>query len=270
MKTCFSVILFSALFLFPGCTNRPDKKDNLVLLSTTLGNIKIRLYDETPVHRDNFLRLVRIGAYDGILFHRVISNFMIQAGDMSTRVPGVLPGSDTLTTYTLPAEIVPGLFHKKGALAAARTGNDVNPEIRSSGTQFYIVHGTIYTDPELSEAERRINNNLNQLLFIRLIRQTEDSIRASGQNLTASEIQEKATIRKFEILQTRSGYTIPEEQRIVYKTIGGVPRLDQTYTVFGEVTEGLEVVDKIASVGTDDRDKPLSDVRIINAKIVTK
>ena len=114
----------------------------LILMKTTLGDIKIKLYDETPLHRDNFIKLVNSGFYDGISFHRVINDFMIQAGDPLTRTVPISKTADTLNTYTIPAEFNRLHFHKKGALAAAREGNDVNPEMRSSGTQFYIVQGT--------------------------------------------------------------------------------------------------------------------------------
>ncbi|MGQ9620947.1 MAG: peptidylprolyl isomerase [Bacteroidales bacterium] len=239
-------------------------------MSTNLGDIIIKLYNSTPLHRDNFLRLVQSGYYNGILFHRVINNFMIQAGDVSTRVPFCASGSDTIASYTIPSEIVHFLFHKKGAVAAARTGNEINPEIRSSGTQFYIVQGTLFTDNELDTAEENINRNLNQLLFIRLIKQISDSSRLAGLNLSESEVQEKATISMYDILSLKPSYKIPEEHRNIYKTFGGVPRLDQTYTVFGEVTEGIDIVEKIAGVETDNRDKPLSDIRIMNARIVKK
>lgn len=265
------ILTFLALTLIVSawaCSNSAGEK--IVLLSTTYGDIKIKLYDSTPIHRDNFIKLLSIGYYDGVLFHRVINNFMIQAGQASFRVPLLTSGSDTIDKYTLPAEIIPGLFHKKGAVAAARMGNDVNPEIRSSGTQFYIVKGTVLNDDELEQAEQRINNNLNQLRFINLIKDISDSSRKAGLNLSEAEIQEKSTIRMYEIISSSPPYKIPEEQKQIYKTSGGVPRLDQTYTVFGEVIEGLEVVDKISAVETDNRDKPVTDIRIITARIVNK
>ncbi len=134
----------------------------MILMKTTLGDIKIRLYDGTPLHRDNFIKLVKSGIYDGISFHRVIKGFMIQAGDPSTRNVRISQVSDSLNTFTIPSEFNNIYFHKKGALAAAREGNDVNPEMRSSGTQFYIVQGTKLTDEELDQAEHSINNNLKQ------------------------------------------------------------------------------------------------------------
>jgi peptidylprolyl isomerase len=140
--------------------------------------------------------------------------------------------------------------------------------MRSSGTQFYIVQGVIYTDDELNQAEQKISNNLKQSLFTKLIRETSDSCRSAGATVNDAAIQEIASIKMFNYLADNKGYKIPEDQRTVYKTTGGVPRLDATYTVFGEVVEGLDVVDKIASVITDSSDRPVSDVKILKVKIV--
>ncbi|HOF20040.1 MAG TPA: peptidylprolyl isomerase [Bacteroidales bacterium] len=239
-------------------------------MQTTHGDIKLRLYDDTPLHRDNFIKLTQSGIYEGISFHRVINSFMIQAGDPLTRQAGLPSGSDTLLTYTVPAEFNSLHFHKKGALAAARQGNEVNPEMRSSGTQFYIVQGTVQTDAGLDLEEQRINNGIRQAMFVRFIRQVADSAVKAGLSPDAGEIHEKASSLMFEYLTTNGNYVISDEQRAVYKTAGGVPRLDGTYTVFGEVTEGLDVVDRIAAVKTDTHDRPLTDVRILKMKIISK
>ncbi len=181
----------------------------------------IKLYDDTPEHRDNFIKLVEDGFYEGLLFHRVIEGFMIQTGDPMSKdaVPGEPLGSGG-PGYTIPAEFIPGHFHQKGALAAARQGDQVNPERRSSGSQFYIVQGRTWSDAELDQMDAN---------------------------------REKA---------------LTEEQREVYKTTGGVPHLDEAYTVFGQVVDGMEVIDRIAAVDTDDRDRPREDVRIIEVKIL--
>lgn len=239
-------------------------------MKTTLGDINIRLYDDTPVHRDNFIKLVNSGFYDGISFHRVIQDFMIQGGDPSTRTVPIPGSADSLRTYTVPSEFSKLHFHKKGAVAAAREGNNINPEMRSSGTQFYIVQGTIFNDETLNVAEETINNNIRQAAFNRIIRHIADSSIKSGKPLSDAEVQSLASDKMFNFLTTEGEYKIPEDQRIVYKTKGGVPRLDGTYTVFGEVLEGIEVVDRIASVPTDNHDKPLSDVKIIKARIVSR
>ncbi len=176
----------------------------------------------------------------------------------------------SLNTYTIPSEFNNKLFHKKGALAAAREGNDVNPEMRSSGTHFYIVQGVRLTDEDFSLAENRVNSNIKQAMFNKIVRQITDSARMAGVPISEGEIQEKASIILFDFFAANPSYKIPDDQREVYKTIGGVPRLDGTYTVFGEVLEGLDVVDKIAAVDTDTTDKPLADVKILKIKIISK
>jgi peptidylprolyl isomerase len=239
-------------------------------MKTSLGDIKLMLYNETPVHRDNFIKLINSGFYEGISFHRVINGFMIQAGDPITRTVPVDWGADSLNTYTIPAEFNKQFYHKKGALAAAREGNDINPDMRSSGTHFYIVQGSKFTDDQLNQAEEMINNNLKRAMFNKFIHQIADSAASSGTPLSDAEIQEMASDKMFNYLVTEGTYKIPDVQRVAYKTIGGVPRLDGTYTVFGEVIDGLDVVDKIAAVKTDSADRPLSDIKILNIKILKK
>ena len=263
------IVLVYTLLLLTSCNTPVGENNNTtVSLKTTLGDITIKLYDSTPVHRDNFIKLVNNGFYDGVTFHRVIKDFMIQAGDIITKSGTATTPADSLKTYTIPAEINNLHFHKKGALAAARQGNDVNPEMRSSGTQFYIVQGVKYTDEELNLAEQRVNSNLKQALFNRLLKETADSASLSGKTLSEGEIQEIASVEMFKYLTNNKEYKLSEEQRNVYKNIGGTPRLDATYTVFGEVIEGLEIVDKIAAVQTDSNDKPVNDIRIIKIKII--
>lgn len=255
-------------FLTAGCSNSRPVQNVFVAINTSAGDIKIRLYDETPLHRDNFIKLVKSHYYDGILFHRVIKDFMIQTGDISTRSGE--PLSDTLANHTIPAEFNPSLYHKKGAVAAARTGNDVNPEMRSSGTQFYIVQGTRLSDEELDLSEQMINNSRKQAQFIMLLKEIADSNMKYNLNLNNSEIQERASLRLYDILESTPDYKLTDEQRNIYRSHGGVPRLDMTYTVFGEVVEGLDIVDKIASVDTNPYDRPVEDVKILRMKIVRK
>ncbi len=261
-------ILLSAFLISISCNSPKGSENTIISIKTTLGEIKIKLYDGTPLHRDNFIKLIKSDFYSGISFHRIIKDFMIQAGDPLTKSGNKTPLPDSLNTYTIPAEFRSQYFHKKGALAAAREGNDVNPEMRSSGTQFYIVQGVRFTDDQLNQAEQRINSNIKQGLFNKLMNETSDSARLSGKSLTIAEIQGIASDKMFQFLATNKDYKIPEDQRNIYKSIGGTPRLDCTYTVFGEVIEGLDVVDKIASVKTDRNDKPLNDVKIIKIKIV--
>ncbi len=269
-KIVTRILFLSVIFPAISCTSPGGNENTVILMKTTLGDIKLRLCDDTPIHRDNFIKLVNSGFYEGILFHRVINGFMIQAGDPLTRSIPVDKIADSLNTYTIPSEFTKQLFHKKGALAAARENNDVNPDMRSSGIHFYIVQGVKFTDDELNQAEEMINNNIRRALFNKFIRHFADSAIKSGVPLPDSEIQEKASEKMFNYLTTDGFYKIPEDQRIVYKTIGGVPRLDGTYTVFGELLEGLDVVDKIAAVKTDNTDKPLSDIKIFKIKIVSK
>lgn len=271
MNIILKKLLFIPLtIIFISCNSYGGNENTIVTIKTTLGDIKLKLYDGTPIHRDNFIKLINSGFYDGISFQRIIKDFMIQAGDPLTKTIPLTNLPDSLKTYTIPAEINPLYFHKKGALAAARQGNDVNPEMRSSGTQFYIVQGVKYTDDELNTAEQRINSNNKQSLFNKLLKQTADSLRLSGKTTTPGEVQEIASVKMFQFLSTTPAYKISEEQRNIYKTSGGTPRLDGTYTVFGEVVEGLDIIDKIAAVQTDSKDKPITDVKILKIRISGK
>jgi len=265
--TRFITLIF--ILIITAC-NTPGAGDNsIILIKTSAGDIKIKLYNETPLHRDNLIKLVNSGYYDGILFHRVIKECMIQAGDPLTKADsGSLP--DSLKSYTIPAEINSSLYHKKGAVVAARQGNEINPYMRSSGTQFYIVQGKKYTDDELNNAEIRINSQIKQGKFNILMRETSDSLKATGSAYTDADIQEIASGKMFRYLTNTPDFKFTPEQRISYTTIGGTPRLDGTYTVFGEVTEGLDIVDKIASEKTDPADKPMNNIIILKAKVLRK
>lgn len=268
--TVKQIVTVSQLLLLISC-NAPGVNENVIVsINTTLGDIKIKLYEGTPLHRENFIKLVTMGVYNGVSFHRVIKDFMIQTGDPATRTGLTREQLDTLGSYTLPAELRKEYYHKKGAVAAARQGVDVNPEMRSSGTQFYIVQGVKYSDNELITTEGQINSNIKQALFAMFIKETADSARLSGLPIQESEIQERASMKMFDYLSKNDDYKFSPNQTNDYKTLGGVPRLDGTYTVFGEVIEGLDVVDKIAAVQTDQMDKPVKDIRIIKMKIVRK
>ena len=223
MKKIITIIAFAAtIALLTSC----KKKEARVVMETTKGNIELKLYDATPLHRDNFKMLVEEGAYDSLLFHRVIRDFMIQGGDPDSKhaEPGILLG-DGDRSYTIPAEfrLDEGIIHRRGVLAAAREGDDVNPEQRSSAMQFYIVWGKVFDDESLNRVQKRIDD------------------------------------------YTNGRVKLTPEMREVYKTIGGTPHLDGQYTVFGEVVSGLDVVDAIQQVVTDTNDRPVEDVRIIRA-----
>ena len=192
--------------VFAALAGQAQQRETVVVIETNYGTIKAKLYNDTPQHRDNFIRLVNEGWYNGSPFHRVINNFMIQGGQ---NADGRLdPG------YRIPAEIKDNHFHKKGALCAARQGDQVNPQKASSGSQFYIVQGQVYDD------------------------------------------------RTLDIYEERLGKVFGAAQRQAYKTVGGTPHLDGDYTVFGEVIEGLDVVDRIAAVRTGDMDVPVEPVTI--------
>ena len=198
-----------------------------VLLETTMGNIRIALYDETPLTRDNFLKITKMGIYDSLLFHRVIKDFMIQSGDTNSKhaKPGQLLGTGDFD-YTTEAEFrLPQIFHRRGVVAMAREGDKENPERRSSACQFYIVWGKIFDDARIAKVQERI-----------------DSATQGSVKLTPEMIE-------------------------VYKTVGGTPHLVGQYTVFGEVVEGMDVVEKIQQVQTDKNDRPLEDIRILKATV---
>jgi peptidyl-prolyl cis-trans isomerase B (cyclophilin B) len=218
-KITFLLVFLS--FFFCAFSQNADKQKKggdkvfYVKIETSYGDMVVKLYNETPKHRDNFLKLVKEGTYDGLLFHRVIKDFMIQGGDPNSRTakPGQMLGDGELG-YTIPAEFVPTLFHKKGALAAARQADQVNPTKASSSCQFYIVQGNKWDANRLAMVEQRM-----------------------GKHFTPAQAQ-------------------------VYATLGGTPFLDGDYTVFGEVVEGMEVIDKIAATQTGPNDRPVEDVKM--------
>ena len=268
-NTWIKALLGAFVLLNLSCSKEMDE---LVVISTPYGEMTAVLYDDTPIHKENFLNLTKSGQFDSVVFHRVIENFMIQTGDVSTGVAG------EAVDYTLEAEFIPEKYaHEKGALAAARTGDVVNPQKKSSGSQFYIVQGETYDDEGLeSRAERRQYLKINGL-FTRMLRSDrypelrekveyhrmkseEDStydFNAAYMQLIWNSID---VIEKEFGDQTDPGY--PDWAREIYATKGGTPHLDAEYTVFGKVVEGLDVIDKIAAVQTNQRDQPLEDVRM--------
>lgn len=268
MNPARPVQIFLLILLLTAC-NDTANQSIYVSVKTTLGDVKLKLYNETPLHRDNFIRLVNSHFYDGIPFHRVINGFMIQAGDPALKHDLKPSLSDSLSALTVPAEFNPLLYHKKGALAAAREGNDINPEMKSSAAQFYIVQGRRLSPEQLDIAEQTINNNIKQAYFVKFLTEVTDSSKA-GLNLTSAQIQERATLHLYDYLDKYGTHKISDIQRNVYMSAGGVPRLDGTYTVFGEVVEGLDVIDKIAAVKTDSTDKPENEVKILKMKIVRR
>ena len=236
-----------------------------VIIKTTEGDITVRLYDETPLHRDNFLKLAKEGFYNGTLFHRVIKDFMIQGGDPDSK--GAPAGASLGTGgpgYTVKAEMVyPQLFHKRGALSAARLGDEMNPERESSGSQFYIVWGKVYKQPELKQMEKQMAMQQEQQVFNTLVAAHRAEIMEMRRNRDRAALQE---LQDRLIAETKAKVkeggvpTFTAEQAEAYTTVGGTPFLDGQYTVFGEVESGLEVVEKIQTCETNHADRPLKDV----------
>lgn len=264
----FVFFIIIAIFASEISCGSGDKKtdETIVSITTEFGGIKVKLYDETPEHKKNFLKLVNDGFYNDLLFHRVINNFMIQGGDPDsknaqpgTRLGGGSPG------YTVPAEIIPKYFHKKGALAAARKGGPSNPEKSSSGSQFYIIHGDVLRpgqlDTMIMSKNSRIKNDLLQENFknatekLNVFKANQDQ---EGFNLCVAEIREHVD----SVYDATPKFTMSDEQKEIYSTIGGYPSLDGEYTVFGEVIEGLDVLDKIAGVEVDKNNRPKADVKM--------
>lgn len=253
----------AAAIIIAGCSAGNEKGVRAVL-QTTEGEIVISLSELTPLHRDNFIKLAEGGYYNGVTFHRVIKNFMIQTGDGATRQEAS-PISDD---YTIPAEINDSLFHRRGVVAAARMGDDVNPDRNSSGTQFYIVQGKVYNDEELDKAIERIETFRYQHFYNKALKQLRNEAEETGQEINEDEIQQSAILMAQEAMEAAGPYVMPEHHRNAYKTIGGAVHLDASYTVFGEVLEGMDVVDAIAGTATDERNRPVNDIRIIKVKIL--
>ncbi|MBR4792831.1 MAG: peptidylprolyl isomerase [Bacteroidaceae bacterium] len=244
-----------------------------VLIKTTVGDITIKLYNETPQHRDNFIKLVQEHYYDSILFHRVIKDFMVQAGDPESKnaEKGVQLGAGG-PGYNIPAEFVyPKYFHKRGALSAARQADQVNPERKSSGSQFYIVTGKKYGKYDLQDMEKQLSEQQGQAIFDRLVAQNRDSImnlQLAGDNDGLLKLQDELIAKTEAELKEKGPFKFTKEQVDAYMEDGGTPFLDNQYTVFGEVIDGMKTVDKIESAGTDMADRPRKDIRIITMEII--
>lgn len=244
-------------------TNNPSDsiKNVKIKFQTSLGDFTVLLYDDTPLHRDNMVKLVNEHFYDGLLFHRVIKDFMVQGGDPDSKdaVAGQMLGSGD-PGYTIPAEILPNHFHTRYALAAARTGDQVNPERRSSGSQFYVVTGNKVDSAQLfSMAMQRAFNDLVQQ-NADAIRQMQSTGDRAGLNAMQAEFEAKA--------KEQAASLVPAEVAKAYATVGGAPFLDGQYTVYGEVVDGFKTIDAIEGVKTGAADRPIEDVRIISASVV--
>lgn len=274
LTSVFAIMLTIAAKASTDMTTTQTKNDVIVELKTTLGDIKILLYGDTPRHLDNFVHLVDSGFYEGVLFHRVINDFMIQTGDPDSKnaPTGKMLGMGD-PGYNIDAEFVyPKHFHKRGALAAAREGDAVNPTKQSSGSQFYIVTGTVFNDSQLDQMNARKVQQQRQAVFNKLALENRDTImalRKERNQVALQELQDKL-IKETDSIVKAAPDTLTAEQRQVYSTVGGTPHLDGSYTVFGEVISGMDVVDKIQKVETDRNDRPVEDVKIISAKVIGK
>ena len=277
-KLTFLVTLAVGLLTACGGTKKNNSdmengNETRVRLETNLGNITLKLYNETPLHRDNFIKLVKEGVYDSTLFHRVIKNFMCQAGDPNSKTaPDTAMLGDGDVGYTVPAEFrTPAIFHKRGVLAAAREGDDVNPEKASSGCQFYIVTGKKFTEAQLINMANQQNQARLDTVFQQLARKHMKEIfklRKAGDNDALLELQDSLEAQARAIVKQEPAKTFTPEQIQAYTTVGGTPHLDGNYTVFGEVTEGMDVVEKIEISKTNRADRPLNNVRILKAVVV--
>ena len=278
MKT--NQLLIIAMFLvgiLASCGAGSNQKNNMekrtqVKLETTQGNIVVALYNETPKHRDNFIKLAKEGVYDSTLFHRVIKQFMIQAGDPDSKT-----ANDTASLgsgdvgYTIPAEFVPKFFHRKGALAAARMGDDVNPNRESSGCQFYIVTGRKFREAQLLDMAAQKNNQRVETIFNELARKHMKEIyklRKANDEDALLELQDSLEAQAYAMAKEEEPFMFTPEQLAAYSTVGGAPHLDGAYTVFGEVVSGMETVEKIEVTKTGRADRPIENVRILKATVL--
>ncbi len=272
------LLIFAALILMLAACGAGTKKSTemekrtQVKIETTLGDIVVELYNETPKHRDNFIKLAKEGVYDSTLFHRVINKFMIQAGDPDSKTASdtaQLGGGDV--GYTVPAEFVPQFFHKRGALAAARMGDDVNPERASSGCQFYIVTGRQFREGQLLDMAGQKNNQRVEEIFNQLARKHMKEIyklRKANDQEALMELQDSLEAEAYAIKKEEEPFMFTPEQIAVYTTIGGTPHLDGAYTVFGQVLEGMDTVEKIEGTKTGRADRPVENVRILKATVL--
>lgn len=277
MKKATVVLLTILVCGFVACKSDKKAKDmseeTKLKIETTAGDIVVKLYNETPQHRDNFIKLAENGTYEGTLFHRVIKDFMIQAGDPDSKnaSKGQMLGAGDVG-YTIPAEFVyPKYFHKNGALSAARQGDNVNPQKASSGCQFYIVTGKVYSDSALLSMEQQMNQmRFNNLFNTLASKHAKDiyKMRKAGDQEGLMNLQDTLIAQVEKQLAGQPEFRFTPEQVKAYTTVGGTPHLDGEYTVFGEVLEGMDVVDKIQRVKTDRNDRPEEDVKIIKVEVL--
>ncbi len=249
----------TALFLF-SCSQYKDDSQYIKILSDK-GEIIIRLYNQTPKHRDNIIKLAQEKFYDGQIFHRIINNFVVQGGDPTTKkaAPDSLYGNAD-SGYLIDAEIVDSLIHKRGTVGMAREGDDINPDKKSSGSQFYIVKGKVLSNQQLDELEKKRDSQNKTKLYKKLL--SENLLKQKNQaKIDTISISLEASIAIDSIWESYPKFKFSEKQRKVYTSIGGIPHLDGNYTVFGEVVKGMEIVDELSSVQTDKNNRPIQDIK---------
>lgn len=263
MQRIFLIVIAVSVFLVTGCA---QKTDHVVTIKTRFGDMIAILYDETPQHKQNFLKLAREGYYDSLLFHRVIEGFMIQGGDPDSKnAPQHQRLGEGGPNYTVPAEFNPKLFHEKGALSAARLGDAMNPQKASSGSQFYIVQGMKHTADQLKVDPQKYNRALQQFF-----QKPENGAYRDSINMFMQSRDEKGFSDYLKslrpVVEKQLGISVERdiapEALEAYTTVGGTPQLDGEYTVFGKVISGLDVIDKIAAAPRDSFDRPLEDIRM--------
>lgn len=267
----FCPVILCALLLLTSCGEKAldPAKPVYVAVRTNMGDVTVLLYDDTPLHRDNFINLCRSNAYEGMIFHRVIKEFVVQGGDPESkaRVPGVLYGNG-YGGYTVPAEILPHYYNKRGALIDAKEIDADNPERASAGTQFCFVQGAVLNDELLDRREARINDIRRNWLYHKFLARLKEANPASANDsLLAQHLSAEASLMLADTLAETGPVSIPADRREVYKTVGGVPHLDGSVTIFGEVVEGFDIVEKMSLVKTDANDRPLTDIVIKSTKV---
>ena len=280
MKRILLSLLILCSLAASSCTGKNGDGETEVLLQTTEGDIRIKLFNDTPLHRDNFIKNVKEGKYDGVTFHRIIRSFMIQTGDPNTR-PGheaelAAAEADTTNTLgeTIPAEFVyPKYFHKRGMVAAAREGDDINPKKGSDPYQFYIVTGKFQNETALAEFETARKQALVEERYSKKMAAHRDELETmrkarnrDGVSYLLEKLLDQAKMEVDDLPET--AYEFNQEQIRAYRIYGGAPWLDGSYTIFGEVVEGMKIVLEIEKVKTGAGDKPLRDIRITKASIV--
>lgn len=268
------LILILTIATISSCSfsqNKPIPEGPMVLIKTQYGDMRVVLYNETPLHRDNFMKLTKEGIFDSLLFHRVIKGFMVQGGDpQSKRATKDQMLGDGDLNYTVPAEIVPGIIHKKGVIAAARNGDEDNPERRSSATQFYLAQGKVYKYDDIPTIEQNLNSRASESLFLKMKSEKIDTLmlfqmarNKDGYDKLLEKLKQKA-ISQYD----KTPIKLTKQQIETYTTLGGIPHLDGAYTVFGEVLEGMAVIDSIAAQPTGPNDRPIENIRITSIRVI--